>query len=307
MKGRNRVFKVGALHHIYQRTVDGYLIFYSIRDYLVFFTLICTIARKYGIVVLGVCLMCDHIHILVKAPSKKVFSAFVQEYTCRFSRQRNIHYHRKGQFFRHRFGSAPKVNEKKSRTAIAYLYNNPVEKKLCNEADDFQWNFLKYAHNRHPFSTNVPMNRVRRPMRRAMEEIRLLRLEDIPLTYPFIDRIIKGLTHQELSQLTDYIVTTYNCIDYEVVSSFYDDFKSMLVAIHSNTGSEYQIREVITPDSDAIFHRMQSSLREIGEGYADITAVLSLPDSEKRQLAWILAAETGASPSQISKFLQMTL
>ena len=71
MKGRYRVFKAGALHHIYQRTYDGYLIFYSVRDFLVFFTLLCTTARKYKITVLGLCLMYDHIHVLVKAPSGK--------------------------------------------------------------------------------------------------------------------------------------------------------------------------------------------------------------------------------------------
>ncbi|MBR0222649.1 MAG: transposase, partial [Bacteroidales bacterium] len=125
-KGRYRVFKAGALHHIYQRTYDGYLIFYSVRDFLVFFTLFCTIARKYHIRVLGICLMYDHIHVLVAAPSKKDLSAFVQEYTCRFARQRNVQYQRKGSFFQRRFGSAPKSGEKKARTAIAYLYNNPV-------------------------------------------------------------------------------------------------------------------------------------------------------------------------------------
>lgn len=306
MKGRNRVFKVGALHHIYQRTVDGYLIFYSVRDYLVLFTLICTVARKYDIVVLGVCFMCDHVHILVKAPSKKAFSSFVREYTCRFARQRNVHYHRKGQFFRHRFGSAPKVNEKKARTAIAYLYNNPVEKKLCLEADDFRWNFLKYAFDSHPFSEKVHLDRVRRPLRRSLEEVRLLRKEDTPLTYPIIDRIVNGLTVKEIQQLADYIVTAYNCIDYDGVSSYYDDFKTMLVAIHSNTGSEYQIREVVTPDSDEIFLKMQSTIRQFSV-YQDMTNVLSLPDSEKRKIAWLLASETGASPIQISKFLHMSL
>ena len=306
MKGRNRVFKVGALHHIYQRTVDGYLIFYSVRDYLVFFTLICTIARKFDIAVLGICFMCDHVHFLVKAPSRKVLSAFVREYTCRFSRQRNVHYHRKGQFFRHRFGSAPKVSEKKARTAIAYLYNNPVEKKLCSEADDFRWNFLKYAIDSHPFSEKVRLDKVSRPLRRALEEVRLLRKEDTPLTYPFLDRIVKGLTHQEVNQLTDYIVTAYNCIDYDGLCSYYDNFKTMLIAIHSNTGSEYQIREEVTPDSDMIFQQMQSTIQHCS-AYPDMTAVLSLPDAEKRRLAWVLAAETGASPTQISKFLHMPM
>lgn len=126
MKGRFRVFKVGSLHHIYQRTVDGYLIFYSVRDFIVFFTLFCTLARKHRMNVLGLCLMIDHIHVLLSAPSRVELSAFVRDYTSQFSKKRNAHYSRKGQFFEHRFGSAPKTSDKKARTAISYIYNNPV-------------------------------------------------------------------------------------------------------------------------------------------------------------------------------------
>lgn len=304
MKGRNRVFKVGALHHIYQRTVGVYLIFYSIRDFLVFFTIFCTVARKYDIVVLGVCLMYDHIHVLVKAPSRKAMSAFVCEYTSRFSRQRNVRYQRKGQYFRHRFGSAPKVNEKKARTAISYLYNNPVEKKLCNRAEDYRWNFLLFAHCRHPFSAPLKISEASRPLRRAIAEVRALRESDLPLNYMVIDRIIKNLTAKEIMQLTDYAVSLYNCISYEDLTSYYDDFQTMLTAINANTGSEYQIKEVVTPGSDGIFTEMQAALLGSG-GFKDMRSVLSLPDSEKRRVAWFLAVETGASPFQISKFLQL--
>lgn len=304
MKGRNRVFKVGALHHIYQRTVGGYLFFYSIRDFLVFFTIFCTVARKYDIVVLGVCLMYDHIHVLVKAPSRKAMSAFVCEYTSRFSRQRNVRYQRKGQYFRHRFGSVPKVNEKKARTAISYLYNNPVEKKLCNRAEDYRWNFLLFAHCRHPFSAPLKISEASRPLRRAIAEVRALRESDLPLNYMVIDRIIKNLTAKEIMQLTDYAVSLYNCISYEDLTSYYDDFQTMLTAINANTGSEYQIKEVVTPDSDGIFTEMQAALLGSG-GFKDMRSVLSLPDSEKRRVAWFLAVETGASPFQISKFLQL--
>lgn len=306
MKGRNRVFKVGALHHIYQRTVSGYLIIYSVRDFLVFFTIFCTVARKYDIVVLGVCLMYDHIHVLVKAPSRKAMSAFVREYTSRFSRQRNVRYQRKGQYFRHRFGSAPKVNEKKARTAISYLYNNPVEKKLCNRAEEYRWNFLLYAHCRHPFSSPLKIREASRPLRRAIAEVRALRESDLPLNYALIDRIIKNLTAKEIMQLTDYTVSLYNCISYEDLTTYYDDFQTMLTAINANTGSEYQIKEVVTPDSDGIFTEMQTALLGSG-GFKDMRSVLTLPDSEKRRIAWFLAAETGASPLQISKFLQLSL
>mgnify|MGYP002624141646 CR=1 FL=1 len=306
MKGRKRVFKVGALHHIYQRTIDGYLIFYDKRDFLVFFTLFCTVARKYNITVLGICLMYDHIHVLVKASCKADFSAFVREYTCGFSRRRNIRYQRKGDFFRHRFGSAPKVDEKKSRTAIAYLYNNPVEKKLCGKAEEFQWNFLDYSQSCHPFSEPLRWGTACRPLRRAMVEVHSLRLSDVPLSYEFIERIIQKLSAREVLQLTDYIIVQYNCVDYKELSAYYADFEALLTAIHSNTGSEYQIREVVTPDSDRIFQQMSKTIRKMTP-YRKMEDVLSLPDVEKRRLAWILTAETGASPRQISKFLQVNL
>ncbi|MBR5100169.1 MAG: transposase [Bacteroidales bacterium] len=306
MKGRSRVFKVGALHHIYQRTINGYLIFYSVRDFLVFFTLFCTVARKYDIKVLGICLMYDHIHVLVVAGSKAAMSAFVCEYTCRFSRQRNRRYNREGDFFRHRYGSAPKVDEKKARTAIAYLYNNPVEKKLCRFAEEFQWDFLAYAKSDHPFSHPLRLNCASKPLRRAIAEVRQLRDADSPLRYEFIDRIIKNLSSEEILQLTDYIVVQYNCIDYSDLSSYYEDFQSLLTAVHSNTGSEYQIKEIVLPGSDAIYKRMMTTIRKM-TGCRDMREVLSLSDSEKQRLAWILAAETGATPRQISKMLQMPL
>ena len=306
MKGRQRIFKVGALHHIYQRAIDGYLIFYDKRDFLVLFTLICTTARKYNIKVLGICLMLDHIHLLVRAPSRTDLSAFVRDYTCRFSRKRNTRYHRKGDYFRHRFGSAPKVDEKKARTAIAYLYNNPVEKKMCGKAEEFQWNFLDYAHNSHPFSEPLKLRSARRAMRRAVIEVRKLRETDTPLGYDFIDRIIKGLSTREIRQLTDLIVVCYNCVDYQELTSYYKDFEALLIAVHSNTGSEYQIKEEITPGSDTIFIKMASVIKKMTH-YKQMQEVLALPDLEKRRIAWILSAETGAMPRQISKFLQISL
>ena len=306
MKGRQRIFKVGAIHHIYQRTIDGYLIFYDKRDFLVLFTLICATARKYNIKVLGICLMYDHIHLLVKASSIADLSAFVRDYTCRFSRHRNKRYRREGDFFRHRYGSAPKVDEKKARTAIAYLYNNPVEKKLCGKAEEFQWNFLDYSHNSNPFSEPLKLRSARRAMRRAVAEVRALRETDTPLGYDFIDRVIKGLSVREIRQLTDYIVVSYNCVDYQELSSYYEDFETLLIAVHSNTGSEYQIKEEITQGSDTVFIKMASVVKKMTL-YKNMQDVLTLPDLEKRRIAWILSAETGATPRQISKFLQISL
>ena len=110
----------------------------------------------------------------------------------------------------------------------------------------------------------------------------------------------------EIRQLTDFIISQYNCIDYKKLTSYYADFQKMLLAIHSNTGSEYQVKEVITPGSDTIYQRLSTTLRTF-KGYSNITEVLVLPEQEKLQLAWFLSAETGASPHEIAKFLQFPL
>ena len=142
-------------------------------------------------------------------------------------------------------------------------------------------------------------------MRRAIEEIKALRTTDTPLNYTTIERIIKELSPGEIKQLTDFIVTSYNCIDYQRLEEYYDDFQTMLIAIHSNTGSEYDIKEDKTTDSDAIFKKMQTIIKKM-TSYPDMTLVLSLPDSEKQRLAWILTAESGASHHQIAKFLHLS-
>ena len=39
----------GEVHHVCQQTIDGVLVFYSVSDYLVFFTIYCTVARRLGV------------------------------------------------------------------------------------------------------------------------------------------------------------------------------------------------------------------------------------------------------------------
>ena len=62
---RRRRFAEGELHHIYQRTVKRFNIFYDLEDYLVYFTIFAIAARQYHVTVSGLCLMFDHIHMLI--------------------------------------------------------------------------------------------------------------------------------------------------------------------------------------------------------------------------------------------------
>ena len=105
MRGGNRRFYRGIINHIYQIAIDGDVIFYSISDHLVYFTIFCIYARKHGIRVLKLCQMPDHIHGSVIAYRKNSLSAFERDTTAVFAREHNGICHRKGPFFKSPFGS----------------------------------------------------------------------------------------------------------------------------------------------------------------------------------------------------------
>ena len=175
---RRRRFLEDEVHHIYQRTINRFNIFYDLEDYLVYYTIFSVAARQYGVIVLGLCLMFDHIHMLIKTDVRVRMSEFVRQVTCMFVREQNNDVGRKGSLFQARFGSAPKRGLKLLRTAINYLFNNPVEKKLCTRAEEFRWNFLAYAVSSHPFSDPLIIRQASRSLKRAIKEVDLAESED---------------------------------------------------------------------------------------------------------------------------------
>ena len=106
MGGRDRKFFSYAVNHIYQNTKDGINIFYSVEDYLVYFTIFSNSMAKYGITVYGLCLMYDHIHALLSVREQSSLYKSVGETTSRFVKEYNIEYSRKGPLFNSPFGSA---------------------------------------------------------------------------------------------------------------------------------------------------------------------------------------------------------
>ncbi len=92
MGGRDRKFFSYAVNHIYQNTKDGINIFYSVEDYLVYFTIFSNSMAKYGITVYGLCLMYDHIHALLSVREQSSLYKSVGETTSRFVKEYNIEY-----------------------------------------------------------------------------------------------------------------------------------------------------------------------------------------------------------------------
>ena len=161
---KKRKFIPGECMHIYQREVKGYNIFYDLEDFLVFYMIFSTTARHYGVKVMMMCIMPNHVHSLLSSDSLKNISNFIMRYTSLFVREYNRDLGRKGQLFHKSFGSAPKKGGKSIRSTIVYIGNNPVEKALSSVAEGYKWNFLSYIKRK--------IDGVRMPVRYVSERLR---------------------------------------------------------------------------------------------------------------------------------------
>ena len=263
--------------HIYQRSVVGDVIFYTLHDYLVFYSFVSVYARKYGVKLLGIAIMYNHYHILVSAESRDEVRRFVSVLTAGFSRAYNEEIGTEGILFKSPFGSAMKLGDKNIRTAAGYLYNNHTNKKLCEKAEEIRWNFLAFAHNSHPFSEPVVLRDATHALRNALKEIDANRKADRPMNYATLRRLYKPLGKEEKEQLTDYIINAYNAIDYAALESLYRSYDDMLFSFNANTFNEYDISEEAEERSgdDRVYNRLAKQVLALGK-YSSVKDILLL-------------------------------
>ncbi len=304
---RRRRFIDGECNHIYQRTLNGFNIFYDREDYLLFYMILSTSARKFRVRILSMCLMVDHIHILIEADSCKEMADFVRYYTSVFVREYNDSIGRQGQLMHKSFGSAPKKGEKKTRSAIVYIGNNPVEKKICANAEDYRWNFIASLDNKNPFSQAVPVRNRSKLLRKAMKEVRIEVGANRYINYSKLRWYMTRLNEGEKEILTDYIVSMYMPIDIEALMYYYSDIPRMVEAMKASAGSDYDIKEKVTPHSDLVYHRMADVVRA-ETGLSAVRKVVLLSIDRKLELARkIQSTVPSADLYQIGKFLHMKM
>lgn len=301
---RARSIKQGLVNHIYENTVDGKLLFYSTSDYLVFFSLFCITAVRYDVTVLSLCLMPDHFHAGLVERRQGCISGMMRDVLSQFTRQQNQVCGTKGPLFRPHYGSAVKRRDKDVRFMIIYIDNNPVERHLCETAEQYRWNFLAYARSPNPFSDPLVIRKASYALRTAVYYIKRRHKGGHSLAYWELHELAAKLTPQEKNQLTDFIVTTYSVIRYDEANRYFDSLSDRLAADHSVSAREYDLNEVFVGKSDAYYTRMIARIMK-ETGVSDIHQVLSWPEERKRSLFNFLARNTSAPRVQIAKLLRL--
>ena len=294
----------GIINHCCQRAAGLEVLFYSLSDFLVFYTIVSVMVRKFMVKLVSLCLMYDHFHMSVITRNAKQLSKFMFACTWTYAKEMNPVCHRKGDLFQHSFKSSVKRGDKKARSNIIYLANNPVERKMVKKAEEYRWNFLAYYLSDHPFSKPLVIRDSSWPMRKAIQEVKSHYAAGRYLNYTVLKRISSPLNRMEQEQLTDFIISTYKTVDYEYAIRFFDSYEDMITAIHADTGSEYDLNEIFIGKSDEYYPRLVNlTLKQTG--LKDIHDVLGLPEKERYDLFDYLILKTEADPRQIAAFLRI--
>ena len=301
---KTRRFKEGSCNHVYQRTINRFNIFYDSVDYLVYYTIFSVSASKYNVIVLGLCLMIDHIHMMVIPKNRTILSNFVSHVTSVFVREYNSSIGREGPLFEERFGSAPKNEKKKLISAIIYLGNNPVEKHICQEAEQYRWNFIAYLGSDHPFTEKISRKHMSLRLRKAVCIVDSHHNQGLYLNHTILYRIMDGMTTTERNYLADYIISRYNIISKTELKQYFSTYEQLVTSLHSTTGSEYDLKEELDWSSDSVYRKMILETRKFLGGHA--RKVIICDNEKKFELAEHLRRTTKATLRQILKFLHIS-
>ena len=292
--------------HVYQRSENGFLLFYTVTDILVFFSIISVCSRKHKTVALAVCPMRDHVHLLLKCGSRKEAEPFIREYSALYAQSFNESMGRHGKVFRKSFGCAVKTGLKRIRTACSYVYNNPVEKGIGKRAEECRWTFLAYAKSEHPFSEPYKARLATTALKKSIQLIQSRSNRGLYLTHKMLEQMFASVSERERNQLADYIVSLYNPIDYRTLISFYGDYSMMCLAFASNQGSEYDILEERGKGSDRVYSDIASVLLK-DFGFSRVKDVLKATMEEIPNIYLTLLTRTAASPLQVRKYMRLAI
>ena len=200
------------------------------------------------------------------------------------------------------YGYAPKTSAKKIRENISYIFNNPVVGNLTQDVDGYKWNLMAFRATDHPFSEKILLRKASNPLRRSLKLLQYYHGTDSPLTYVCQEKLFTGLDTYEKMQLTDRIISLYNCLDYEAIANMYGgSIDNAIIAINANTGNEYDIPE--DKEDYSVYHRMLKIASKSGVD-------LKTCDFEKwpqEKLADMIRkySRTGFPKTQICRFLHL--
>ncbi len=133
-----RTVAVGCAHHITQRGNNGQDVFFVDDDRRVYLELLGEQAEKYGLEILGYCLMCNHVHLVAVPKVEEALAKAVGRTHFRYTQYINRFHQRSGHLWQGRFYSCA-LDTRHFWVAMKYVKRNPVQARLCRKPWRYEW------------------------------------------------------------------------------------------------------------------------------------------------------------------------
>jgi len=128
----------GVPHHITQRGNNRQDVFFVEDDRRVYLSLLQEQSRRYGLQLLGYCLMSNHVHLIATPARDDSLAKAVGRGHWLYTQYVNRLHGRSGHLWQNRFYSCA-LDEEHLVLAMAYIERNPVRAKIVRQAWRYHW------------------------------------------------------------------------------------------------------------------------------------------------------------------------
>jgi putative transposase len=144
MPRRPRVVIPGVPHHLTQRGNDRQPVFYSTANRSFYLSLLARHSARYGLNILGYCLMNNHVHIIGIPQRENSLAKTLARTHSEYAQSVNRTRERSGHLWQNRFFSCP-MGPTHLQRAMLYVDMNPVRAGLVTAPCDWLWSSAR-AH-----------------------------------------------------------------------------------------------------------------------------------------------------------------
>ncbi|MHC4551651.1 MAG: transposase [Planctomycetota bacterium] len=131
-------------HHITQRGNNRQDVFFVDDDRRVYLSLLREQSQKYGLEILGWCLMTNHVHLIGRPSGDESLAKALGRTHVRYTQYINKFHGRSGHLWQNRFYSCP-LGRTHFWKALEYVEQNPVRAEMTARPWEYRWSSAK-AH-----------------------------------------------------------------------------------------------------------------------------------------------------------------
>ncbi|MBT9134700.1 MAG: hypothetical protein DDT38_01440 [Firmicutes bacterium] len=139
-----------GIYHVMVRGINRQEIFLDQEDCLKFLEVLNKCKHDGEYVVLGYCLMVNHVHLLIKEADDSI-SVVMKRIGTSYAAWYNKKYRRVGHLFQDRYKSECVEDDKYLLTVVRYIHMNPVKARMVDMPENYRWSSCSAYYARHEY------------------------------------------------------------------------------------------------------------------------------------------------------------